>query len=300
MKLRHELVWTSVVLLLLAYGFYAAFTEAWPIGWINLAQQSVFGAYSIKGSFLIFICGALLLAALLADVFARVTAHRTSATYQPGTPLPMRAKLGSQAKLLLQVGIGFVAVLWIGGFVASAWFDQRQSADNSAVYRALSLDDGADFTAAEGDHLAVRGNVLTDRTVAHRTGSGSSGRDEYWLLPLVPSNWRAGQPVRLIVKVDYVAQLTGLAAGASVERQPLLARVGTALPVTAVSQFDKIGVLLAPGHRVLHVIASSDGKPIRQPTDYFQRMIWICGVGTVLMLVLFASSAWVVHRRERR
>ncbi len=300
MKLRIESFWTTVVLGILAYGCYAAFIEAWPMSWINLAQQSVFGAYSVKASFLIFICGALLSVALLADLFARVNARRTSSTYPLAKPLPVRAKTPSQAKLLLQVGAGFVVTLWIGGFAAFTWFNQQQHTDNAAEYRALRLDDGADFTAAEGDHLAVRGNVLTNRAVAHRAGSGPSGRNDYWLLPLVPSNWRAGQPARLVVKVDYIAQLADSATGVSLERQPLLVRVGAALPETAVSQFEKTGVPLAPDHHVLHVIASSDGKPVRQGTDFFQHMLWICAVGTVLMLVLFGSSAWIVHRRERR
>ncbi len=308
MKLRYESVWTIVVLGVLVYGFYAAFTEAWPMGLINLAQQSVFGAYSVKVSLLIFIAGALLLAALVSALLVRITARDGStgvlgnvARNVPAKQLPMRAQNRSQARLLLQVGAGFVAALWLGGgFGAFFWVDRQQHGDNVAEYRALLLDESADVTVAEGEHLTIRGTLLNDRAVVHRSGLGPSARNSYFLLPIVPSSWKAGQPVRLIIKVDSPAQLAGYDAGMRGAQLQLLVRVAAAVPVTTASQFEKIGVPLAPDHHMVHVIASNEGKPVRQDKDYFQHVLLICGVGTALMILLFASSAWIVHRRERR
>lgn len=155
---------------------------------------------------------------------------------------------------------------------------------------------------AQGDHLAVLGVVLASRAMEHRTGSESYRQADYWLLPLVPSNWRAGQSARLVVKVENPSELPGYALDAP-ERpwalpQPLLVRVGAALPLTATSQFSKFGVPLAADHHVLHVVASLDGKPLQQDTDYLQITLWVCGVGSVAFFVMFAGSAWIVHRRD--
>lgn len=305
-KKRLDSAWIGLLLGLLVYGLYAAlFSESWPINWLNLAQQSIFGAYSLKASLLLYILAATLIAALMWAGLERVVARHqgvVDSDTRGRVVVPQaRGQVVSQAGIWLQVGGGFLAVLWLAGFASFAWFDRQQREDNSAQYRELRLEAAADVIA--GEHRAVQGWLLANRSLTKKSGSTASARVEYSLFALVAENWRPNEAARLVIKVDQLRQLPGysesLVIGPWRLTEPLLVRVGGALPLTATSAFEKIGVRIAPDHHVLHIVASRDGKPIQNATDYFQYMLWGCGIGSALIVILFAYAVWIARRRER-
>lgn len=302
---RIESLWVPYALAAMGYCLYAGFTDSGPVGWINIVQQSIFGAYWAKGSVL----GALLLlmlaGAVVFDVLGKLS-DRGGATSMPATPQPARpAKPAmSHQRVLLTVYAGMVATTWIVGLSACAWLTHRQQSDNTAAYRPLTLGAGEPPAVRRGDHLALRAEVLTGHVLAHTTDSGGVRPGDTRFVPLAPPGWQSGQPVHFVVGGPPPREWTGFDRAPGSRRgsvvMTVLVRVDGDVPVVAAHEFGRLGVPLAPSSHRLTLVPAQDGKPIGQHRDYLQITLWCCTALTVLLSFFGALSSWAARRQGRR
>jgi hypothetical protein len=304
---RLESARISILLAIIVYGAVGAMLDWWPIDWLNLVQHRVGGSYSSKLSAIVFIAVASLGQALLwnaiVDFVTRQIAAREgsagtiSAPYAPslapGRPL-------TQSQLLVRMAFGTVLAIWVAAAAVFFWFDARQRSDNAADYATLGLEPSAPLHLSLGDHMSVQGLVLASRVVTFMSDSRSE-RPAYFLVPVVPQGWRAGEAVRVLLRVDSPSALPGFRPAAA--RVPwmlperVLGRVQGNAPLIARTEFERMGVVLTPDNQVLEVIASQGGKPVPLAVDYLERVLWGAGLGSVFVLLMFGGAFFIVRRR---
>ena len=317
---RFESSRVAVMLALVAYGGVGVFAEWWPIGWLNLAQQSLAGSYSVKLSVLGFVTIAVVVQALAwaavqgivtrriaaADIAAGrlpASAGASAGTFASATVGRVVAKPAmSQSRLLVRMGVGTVVVIWIAAAAAFFWFDTQQRRDNEAVYVPFRVGGDESARVAMGDHVSIEGEVLASRVVTHRTDSNSVS-PSFYVIPVVPLGWRPGEATHVLLQVEHPSTLPGY--GPSTPQRPwilpemVLGRVGTGASVIAGKEFENMGVPLAPDYKLLEVVPSQAGKPIQSHVDYLERVLWFAGVGSIVMAFVYVASFFIVRRRER-
>jgi hypothetical protein len=77
----------------------------------------------------------------------------------------------------------------------------------------------------------------------------------------------------------------------------VLGRVQGNAPLIARTEFEKMGVLLTPDNQVLEVIPSHGGKPVQLAVDYLERVLWVAGLGSVVVSLMFGGVLFIVRRR---
>jgi hypothetical protein len=298
-----------VFVAVIVYGVVGGMMDWWPIDWLNLAQHRVVGSYSSKLSAMVFILVAALGQALLwsaiEDFVTRRIAARDGAAETLAVPRPPSqadAQTVSQGQLLVRLALGAVLVIWVVAAGAFFWFDTQQTRDNTADYAPLDLESSAPLHLSVGDHKSVQGLVLAGRVVSFMSDSRSE-TPAYVLIPVVPQGWRTGEAARVLLRLDAPSALPGFRPAAA--RQPwmlperVLGRVQGNSPLIARTEFEKMGVLLAPDNQVLEVIPSQGGKPTQLTVDYLERVLWGAGLGSVVMSLMFGGAFLIVRRRER-
>jgi hypothetical protein len=144
--------------------------------------------------------------------------------------------------------------------------------------------------------------VLASRAVTFRSASGSDNPD-YVLIPLVPRDWRSGDSVRVLLQVDARSTLPGYLP-MSPNRpwmlpELVLGRVRGNAPLIARKEFKDMNVPLTRDNQVLEVIASQGGKPVQRNVDYFEPILWMAGIGSLAIAIMFGAAAVIWRRRER-
>jgi hypothetical protein len=285
----------------IAVCVYAVVAETGPIGWINYAQQSVFGSYSQKLTMLIAIVASVVVLAPLwwgIDALGR----------RLGVPdvLPGPARLAEPArppsgKAFLLSSFVAIPLIWIGGY-AIWWYQQHEhQQDGAATYEPLRLVRGAPPTAASGAYLAVSGRLLWERTVS--LTKGSSQTVEYTLVPLVAEGWRDRDLVPYVVRVDNRNRY--LAERATRNREVVLGHAEGGVAVPAAQEFLKMQVPVGDATRLLRLVPSEGGAPaVRDSADEDFKIYMIIAAGlsvfyVLIMLVIVAANA-NQRRRERK
>jgi hypothetical protein len=304
---RLESAWVAVLLAVIVYGAVGAMMDWWPINWLNLAQHRVVGSYSSELSAIVFIVIAALGQALLWSAIENFVTRRIAAregTAGPTTvaraPSLALSRPLAQSQLLVRMALGTVLAIWVAAAGVFFWFDSQQRSNNTADYAPLGLEPSAPLHLSPGDHVSVQGLVLASRVVTFKSDS-SSERPAHFLIPVVPQGWRAGEAARVLLRLDSPSALPGFQP--AVARVPwmlperVLGRVQGNAPLIARTEFEKMGVLLTPDNQVLEVIPSQGDKPIQRDVDYLERVLWVAGLGSVVVSLMFGGVFFIVRRR---
>jgi hypothetical protein len=301
---RNHWVMSVIVLAVLAVCIHGLVTETGIVGWLNHAQQSMFGSYSLKVSLIVSLFGLLFLGLGAWGLVARLLGVGDGAGLASMAELQAAANRPASAKGTLWVLVVLIAATWVIGFAVYTWFNQQQRTDANATYEPLVLADGVPLSAPTSTHLALRGDLLTRHALAHSSGSGSSKREDFQLLPLAAPGWQPGKPVNFVVKIKGEWELPGAnswprpARGAPLP--PLLVRLDGDVPVPAAQQFKKMGVPLAEPSYLLHVVPSKDGRADVKDSsaENFQVFLYLCG-GISVLLVFFGAVMGVAMKRRQ-
>lgn len=308
--MRH---WFTALLLLgglLAFSLYAVIGETGPVGWINGLQAASSGSYSrtvtwFVMSVALLVVGGLLLTAwiLVRDRFlggppAPRPAQAPHALLGGLPPLP-RASMGFWPASVLALFV-LLAITW-GAVFAWHVLDWRQrDADAGSVYASLRL--GRDMSAArpaDGSHLALQGQLLWDHALVRRSTTGaSSGPDEVFV-PLVGTDWRAGDAVEFVAQMGQadVWRLQHPADGAGA---PLRVRVDGAVPGATRPVFAKAESPLSDAAVLVHVVAAEGGRPADARTGFDWDSALQIGGGASAFIALLWTTAVVTYRIKKR
>lgn len=289
---------TLVVVGLTGYWIYELSTETGMVGWLNWGQQALTGSYSWKlsavVSMLVMIMGGGIVVGALSMMGGVPDPKADQALF--GAPGPQGETQPVSVKGAIGVGLVLSAIAWAIGLGWYFWNGWQQRSDLNATYEPVVLRDGQAPPSPVGRHLALQGRLLGDHVLTHtKKGGASSKREDYHLVPVAAPGWVAGQPVPYVVKVAHLGELQ---AYVDAQRRgaptPLLVRLDGALPVPALQQFEKSGVALASGARMLAVVPSSDGKPLVLDTSErdLTLVLILCGLVTAILLLVFPLAWW--------
>jgi len=200
-----------IVLGVCGYSYYGSETGTGPIGWLNYAQQAIFGSYSWKGSLLLALCLMGGLVVLVEFGWKKVSGSTDDgeqgvgsrilfgprATPSIGTaPQKPATSLAAQGKILLQTAVIVVIATWAIGFAVYWSYEAEQREDASAQYEPIDLSDGAPLHQPRGSHIALSGSVQPDAALAHTTESGGTTREDYQLVPISSRGSDPDEPFR--------------------------------------------------------------------------------------------------------
>lgn len=297
---RRTLSTIAVIAASLLIATYVAVAETGPIGWVNYAQQSIFGAYSRNATLLVLMVAG---AAVLGAVWFVVERIAAGLGVAQALPSP-RALLAKANGPVTQRGVAIacvviLALVWAGGYAGFWWIEHEHGQDVAAHYEPVELVRGGAAPGADHPYLALRGRLLFDKTVA--LTQGSSSEPEYRLVPLVEPQWREGDPVWFVAKVDrsnrYLVERPSTRSGGF-----LLAHSEGAIPVPATQEFRKMQVPISDGTSLLRLVPSEDGKPALRDSSAgdWQVYLILAGIGTALTIVFGATIILATRLRERR
>jgi hypothetical protein len=297
---RGEAVTLVGVLAGSVYAGYGAFTETGAVGWLNVLQQRVVGAYYPLLSFgLVLVCVQLAVT-LAADGIARLRGEPGGATsralWGPGrqvTAWPER----NQVRQMTLLALGVLVAIWLaaGGII---WWAQHQARiDATAEYQPIRLAMGAPVPAQRSGHLVVTGILRPDLAVTHST----DGREDYRYVPVVGPGFERGQPLELVIKLGasqvlpsrpYVPRATGPApTGVEIfvrNEGPVPSAARDALPG------------LSPSASVLALVPTADGKPVEADTSWVVTgTVLFSGVASAIPLMLPLIALREAARRRR-
>ena len=280
---------------------YAVVAETGPIGWINYAQQSVFGAYSQKMTMLIAIVASVVVLAPLWWAIDALGRRLGVPDVLPGPAQLAEPAKPPSAKAFLLSSFVAIPLIFIGGY-AIWWYQQHEhQQDAAATYEPLRLVRGAPAPAASGAYVAVSGRLLWERTVS--LTKGSSRTVEYTLVPLVAEGWRDHEPVPYVVRVDNSNRY--LAERATRGREAVLGHAEGGVAVPAAQEFLKMQVPVADATRQLRLVPSENGAPAVRDSgaeDFQIYLVIATGLSVfyvLIMLVVVATHA-NMRRRERK
>ena len=297
---RSWLSFAAVIVVCLAFAAYGVIAETGPIGWLNYAQQSVFGAYSKKMSLLVLGVGGLV---VLAGVWSAVQWLAGRFGLEKALPSPAAMLADADPPVTTRgVYLSWLVVLpviWIAGYAIYWWVQHEDRADASARYVPLTLARGTAAPVNGHPYLAVRGRLLWERTVTHSQGSGST--PDYTLVPLVEPGWQDGDPVLFIARVDNSNRYL-VDAKRGRDSGVLLARTDGAVPVPAAQEFRKMQAPTSEAAMQLRLVPSQDGKPALRDSSESDWKVYLmlAGVGSVLYVVFSFVIIAATRLRQRR
>jgi hypothetical protein len=287
------------------YVLHGMITSTGLIGWLEVAQQSLFGSYSMKLSMLV--------AIVVVVIPALVIGSGQADPLGPGAVMQRGANAPLSTRGQIIMCAVAVALVWIAGFTARTWYIERARADAEATYVPLRLETG-DVSTPPADHVALYGKALDNAIVASRSGSGSSARDDHFFIPIVARDWQPGQPVRYVLKSEtsvltdraslvprFAPVLPGAAPAPAPPEYPVLARPGGALPVPAQQALANMGLVLGEPQFLLDRIDSYQGKPV--PLDSAQ-VHWFflfgCGLLSGTFVLAWTLAIFMQRKKQRQ
>ena len=296
---RRWLSFAAVMVACLALATYAAMAETGPIGWLNYAQQSIFGAYSKKLSLLVVVIAGFIVLALIWVGVQRLAGRLG---FEKALPSPAAILADANPPVttrgVLLSFLVIVPIIWIAGYAIYWWVRHEALADATAHYEPLTLT--RDPVAARGSpYLALRGRLLWERTLDHSEGSSST--PDYTLVPIVEPDWQDGDPVRFVARIDnsnryLVDTRRGRDSGV------LLARTDGAVPVPAAQEFRKMRAPTSESASLLRLVPSQDGRPtLRDSGDSdWNVYLILASIGTGLYIVFGMAIIAGTKVRQRR
>ena len=277
-------------LAVVALAFYVTFAETGPIGWLNAGQMWVAGSYSPKLSVL-----ALIVVVGIPAILAWNALFPNGARGRSAEVAPVASRPPSRTALLAMTWLVLVSIIWIGAVGYRYWQQRQSDRDVAAEYAPIELAAGMTNAVGDHDHLALRGRVLGERTVAQR-GDGDSSAHTL-LVPIVERTWRPGDPVHFVVKVEGASTLP---AALQVDGAPILVRSAGGVPVPALQVFERMKTPIAADALALVLVPSQDGRAVATTPGFSWEgiVIW-CSVGSLLVTLLLAMAAIVPALSER-
>jgi len=308
-----------IVLGVCGYSYYGSETGTGPIGWLNYAQQAIFGSYSWKGSLLLALCLMGGLVVLVEFGWKKVSGSTDDgeqgvgsrilfgprATPSIGTaPQKPATSLAAQGKMLLQTAALIVIATWAIGFAVYWSYAAEQREDASAQYEPIDLSDGAPLHQPRGSHIALSGSVQPDAALAHTTESGGTTREDYQLVPISSRGWAEGQTVAFVLQIKDRSELEAPtpasppAHGDPATTGAFMARIDGPVPGPVALEFKKIGVLLGEPNYLLHLVKTRDGKVATGSIgDAFMFFLVFCGLITAVICAIMGLS-WIIMRAK--
>ena len=296
---RRWLSFAAVMVASLAFAAYGVMAETGPIGWLNYAQQSIFGAYSKKVSLLVALFGGFIVLALIWSGVERL-ARRLG--FERALPSPAAILADADAPVttrgVLLSYLVIVPLIWIAGYAIYWWMRHEARADATAQYEPITLARGP-LAVSGNPYLALRGRLLWERTLDHTEGSSST--PDYSLVPIVEPDWQDGDPVRFVARIDnsnryLVDTRRGRDSGV------LLARTDGAVPVPAAQEFRKMRAPTSESASLLRLVPSQEGRPTLRDSGESDWNVYLilASIGTVLYVVFGTAIIAGTKLRQRR
>lgn len=292
--------WTARIIVFGAYAAvcaYAVIADTGPIGWINYAQQSVFGSYSQKLTMTIAILVSMVVLVPLWIGIEALGKRLGVPDALPKVPQPRDPTRTPSKRGFLLSSFVAIPLIWAGGYAIWWYYQHQHQQDAAAAYEPVQLlRDKAPAPATP--YLAIEGKLLWERTVA--LTKGSSNTLEYTLVPMVPEGWHEGETVKYIARVDSSNRY--LAERATRHRERILAHIDGAVAVPAAQEFLKLGVPTDESTRSLRLIASENGAPAIKDTaeSDWQIYLWLGSGGSVLYVFMMGVVALGITNAERK
>ena len=298
--------WFIVVVGYVALVWYGVTGESGPMGWLNALQQRWFDSYSQKASFAVVTVAALLIASpllfwlMLADAKAKLGPEdakdlaKIAAAMRDTAPPTASGSRSSNVLVFLVAWLGITAAIWIGCGAYSMWEAHVQSADATARYVPFHLAKGAVAPRGE-DHLAVDGKLLWERVVAKRKPSSTKPEEE--LVPIVGRDWRIGDVVDMVARIED--QRDPVDRNAPGSDSPLLVRVAGAVPTAALTVFDKmqapisdraVMVVVVPSPSASAAAATGIDVPNLMLRGIVSTLVWTLSLLAIGLAMLRAGS----------
>lgn len=305
--------WINAILLLggvLAFSAYAVLGETGPVGWLNGWQAARSGSYSRTVSWGVMFVALLVIGGLLAAAWLWVRdtflggppAPRPGQPPEPllgGLPPMPKATMGFWPGSLLALAV-LLALAW-GGVLAWHVHDWRQRAsDAGSDYVPRSLARGAaPERPADDSHLALQGRLSWDHALVRRTKNGASTEPEVVFVPVVGTDWRAGDPVHFVAQMGQadVWRLQHRQDGADAA---LRVRVDGAVPGATRPVFEQGGSPLSDAAVVVHVMDAPDGQPADAHPVFDWDSAVLIGGGLSGFIALLWTTAVVTYRLKQR
>ena len=312
MNLR-DIVSTLIALAVAAYALHGVITQTGVAGWLIYFQDTLLGGHYRLVSFAL-TWGLLAIPAMMAwSAFSNMVSRGPSTGFterllfrgfarREGEP----PRVTSNRQMLIACAVLVVAT-WVVGYATYAWWAHGKREDAAATYEPVTLADGVAVPSLKGKHLALVGDLKTDRALEDGYGA--------LLVPVVSRGWKPGMPVTFILKVDRPSDLPGrrrprpFNPAKPVGPEPVLARVGGDVPVPATQHYKKMGVPLSERSYLLRLVPSEEGKPVFGDSGdaglddlLAERFTWAlygCA-GVSVLWILFIPMAVLSERRARK
>lgn len=271
-----------------AYLIHGLITDTGLIGWIEYAQQSVIGSYSMKLT---------VLAAMLVWLFS-ILLLLPRADRDAAKSWQQRANAPLSRKGVLTLCACLIGFVWVGGLAVRWWFVQQETEDYEATYEELRLQPDAN-PAPNSNHIALWGEPLDDAAVTFSQNNTTS----YYLIPVVAAEWHEDQPISFVVK-SKTSDLRELPRYDATLRQvvrptrPVLARLTGVVSVPAAQEFERMGLKLAEPHYLLERIPSVDGKP-PAPNLAQAQLAYLCIAGFLTFLIVVFGAVVIIKRPKQ-
>lgn len=279
---------------------YAALADTGPVGWINYAQQSIFGSSSTKVTILVALCVAMVvLVPIWSWIDNREYALRlrsSPAVAGTVTATATKPRWSNQKIFLFSIPI-VIPLIWGMGYAMVRWFEHQQHEDMAATYEPIRLARDQAATVPAGRHLQVAGQLLWQRTV---TFQREHSVPEYFLVPLVAEGWRPGDPVPLVLKVDGSDKYQ--AERVSRDHETVLGETGGALSVSATQEFAKMRVVATDATLLMRFVPSAKGAPAIADAaeSYWEGYLVLAGILTAIYLLVMILSTVMLTMQDRK
>lgn len=310
---RKQIVTWSLVSIFFVYVAYSGVTETGLVAFINYAQQSLFGSYREKVTWLV------ILIVVTGFLFSlRAIVNRFFGGDKSGMidqllygayrqSIPSSTKFVPSLKVYLQIATLVVVATWLVAAGLYWYGDQREQQDATANYEPINLSDGAPTHQPKGSHIALQGEVLSDFTVVKTNGGDRPADIDYTFVPIAPRGWEPGQAVTFVLKVRTVADIprpiptprTSEPVNAAADDTTLRVRITDTVPFIATQEFEKMGIPIGEPSYVLTLVRTQYAGPHYAGDDY---SIYYLGGGlafSVLVFLIFGLVGYLVARKAR-
>lgn len=292
-----------------AIGFHGVFTNIGPVGWLNAVQQRFFGSYYSLVSFAVVVAAVSVTGAMLWDGLARLRGKQPDGVldqvlYGPQTSTQAQAAPSAHGTTFFLSALAISVLTWsiCGGLY---WKKiQNLKEDASATYEPIVLSEGTPIPAFQGRHLSLRGILVNELQVVHKTGKsvGGDGKD-YRLMPLVGVGWKPERPASFILKLDSAhVEPMPIKEADWKQRNPreirMLVRLAGTVPTPAVSEFKKIGVPLSADASLIIPVASQNGRPVMADTSTDLFFLKISCIGITFISAIMSLALWLRRRYD--
>jgi hypothetical protein len=311
---RKDLLILLIVLVVGGYCGYGAMTDTGLVSVFDYLQQAIFGAYSVKISFILAVGMIAAVAGLVWDLVGKLVKKTSPGVTRQilfGPRIPAdneKPQPAQETRILLFVPVLFVVLTWSVGLGIYWWNAHQENEDATAHYEEIDLDSSAGTLSQNTSHVAIHGRVVTEITLTHQIGYENSARIDYILAPVVNFAWTGDKPVEFAIKLDssspfYQRAITNGPSernDAQTADSVLLARVVSSIPFSVLQHFKDAWVHFSNPSYLLVPVATQNGKPVMVNQDDNRLvMLILCSIVSVIVILIFGLS-WLIQRKRLR